>query len=43
MKLCMELANLLHMYALKITDEHKRKSYMTTPRDGNRMAAESTS
>lgn len=28
MKLCMELANLLHMYALKITDEHKRKSYM---------------
>ena len=28
MKLCMALANLLHMYALKITDEHKRKSYM---------------
>ncbi len=28
MKLCMTLANLLHMYALKITDEHKRKSYM---------------
>lgn len=28
MKLCMNLANLLHMYALKITDEHKRKSYM---------------
>ena len=28
MKRCMELANLLHMYALKITDEHKRKSYM---------------
>ncbi|MDO4649547.1 MAG: phage/plasmid primase, P4 family [Eubacteriales bacterium] len=28
MKLCMELANLLHVYALKITDEHKRKSYM---------------
>ena len=28
MKLCMELANLLHMYALKITDEHKRKSYI---------------
>lgn len=24
----MKLANLLHMYALKITDEHKRKSYM---------------
>lgn len=28
MKLCMELANLLHMYALKITDEQKRKNYM---------------
>lgn len=28
MKLCMKLANLLHMYALKIQDEHKRKSYM---------------
>ena len=28
MKLCMALANLLHMYALKIEDEHKRKIYM---------------
>lgn len=28
MKLCMTLANLLHMYALKIEDEHKRKIYM---------------
>ena len=28
MKLYMNLANLLHMYALKITDDHKRKSYM---------------
>lgn len=28
MKYCMELANLLHMYALKITDEHTRKGYM---------------
>ena len=28
MKLCMNLANLLHMYVLKIKDEHKRKSYM---------------
>lgn len=32
MKLCMELANLLHMYALKITDEHKRKEYMNYTR-----------
>lgn len=28
MKFCMILANLLHMYALKIEDEHKRKIYM---------------
>lgn len=28
MKCCMTLANLLHMYALKIEDEHKRKIYM---------------
>ena len=28
MKICMALANLLHMYALKIEDEHKRKIYM---------------
>ena len=28
MKLCMAIANLLHMYALKIEDEHKRKIYM---------------
>ena len=28
MKFCMNLANLLHMYALKIEDEHKRKIYM---------------
>lgn len=28
MKLCMELADLLHMYVLKTLDEHKRKSYM---------------
>lgn len=32
MKLCMNLANLLHMYALKITDEHKRKEYMNYTR-----------
>lgn len=32
MRLCMELANLLHMYALKITDEHKRKEYMNYTR-----------
>lgn len=32
MKLCMKLANLLHMYALKITDEHKRKEYMNYTR-----------
>lgn len=32
MKLCMELANLLHLYALKITDEHKRKEYMSYTR-----------
>lgn len=25
---CMELANLLHLYALEIKDEHQRKSYM---------------
>lgn len=28
MRFCMTLANLLHMYALKIEDEHKRKIYM---------------
>lgn len=28
MKFCMTLANLLHMYSLKIDDEHKRKIYM---------------
>ena len=28
MRYCMTLANLLHMYALKIEDEHKRKIYM---------------
>lgn len=28
MKFCMTLANLLHMYALRIEDEHKRKIYM---------------
>ena len=28
----MELANLLHMYSLKITDEHKRKEYMNYTR-----------
>ena len=32
MRLCMELDNLLHMYALKITDEHKRKEYMNYTR-----------
>ncbi|WP_317317192.1 phage/plasmid primase, P4 family [Amedibacillus dolichus] len=32
MKLCMELANLLHLYALKITDEHKRKDYISYTR-----------
>lgn len=32
MRLCMELANLLHMYALEITDEHKRKEYMNYTR-----------
>lgn len=32
MRLCMELANLLHMYALKITDEHKQKEYMNYTR-----------
>lgn len=32
MRLCMELVNLLHMYALKITDEHKRKEYMNYTR-----------
>lgn len=32
MKLCMELANLLHLYTLKITDEHKRKEYMSYTR-----------
>ena len=28
MRRCMELANLLHLYALEIKDEHQRKSYM---------------
>ena len=28
MRYCMELANLLHLYALEIKDEHQRKSYM---------------
>lgn len=28
MKYCMELANLMHLYALEIKDEHQRKSYM---------------
>lgn len=28
MRRCMELANLLHLYALEIKDEHHRKSYM---------------
>lgn len=28
MKLCMELATLLHIFALKITDKHQRKGYM---------------
>ena len=32
MRHCMNLANLLHMYALKITDEHKRKEYMNYTR-----------
>lgn len=28
MRYCMELANLMHLYALEIKDEHQRKSYM---------------
>lgn len=28
MRYCMELANLLHLYALEIKDEHQRKTYM---------------
>lgn len=28
MRRCMELANLLHLYALEIKDEHQQKSYM---------------
>ena len=28
MRNCMELANLLHLYALEIKDEHQRKTYM---------------
>ncbi|MBW9212428.1 hypothetical protein KV101_03320 [Trueperella sp. zg.1013] len=28
MKLCMNLANLLHILALDIEDEHKRKTYV---------------
>ena len=28
MQLCMELANLLHLYVLEIKDEHQRKTYM---------------
>lgn len=34
-KLCMELANLLHMYALKIPDEFKRKEYMNNHEEVN--------
>lgn len=40
MKLCMALANLLHMYALKITDEHKRKVIWIIQKNDNLILTE---
>lgn len=40
-KLCMNLSNLLHMYVLKIKNEHKLKNYMDYSNDGSHVGVES--